>query len=236
MTGEVKRIESAAEALPTRVSQRPSVTHDDFVFRYAFRQALYAGLTVAGVGALIGAVIRLGGGWQMFVIVLGLGMTAAGGAGFMALGRSHALYAAVLGISTSVVYAPTEQETVRAFVPSRNGAGTILAGNFSLTAEQWRGVFDTARRNGNRITRDGSMRYLPRDMYRNWQDTLGELGRLGFVDEAGNVTTAGWEFYNQQVLPASPTGLNARSGAPSTPARARPANARGENGAVGEWE
>ncbi len=125
---------------------------------------------------------------------------------------------------------------LRPFVPSRNAPATIRVGAFRLPRETWARLFAAAEANDGRLTRDVADDCLPRDLYRNWAETKGELVRLGIIDESGRVTERGWEFYRTEVSPPSPTADNPRAGAHSTHARRTRGAHGGDLTLVGEGE
>jgi hypothetical protein len=120
---------------------------------------------------------------------------------------AHAAYTRHLGMSETQTYnEPRPVEQVRPFMPTRNGSQTIRAGRFQLPAATWAALFETAEANGGRLTRDGAIKAgLPRDLYRDWQTTLGELQRLGIVDGNGQITEQGWRLQGN-YYPPSPNG------------------------------
>lgn len=93
---------------------------------------------------------------------------------------------------------------VRPFIASQNAPATIQVGTWRLTRDNWDALFAVARANGGRLTRDAVQRSraLPRNFYYNWSATLGELVRLGLVDETGRVTAQGWNFYRRDISPS----------------------------------
>ena len=124
------------------------------------------------------------------------------------------------------VISESEAPSVRPFVPSQNAPATIRVGSWRLPRETWAALFDVARANGGRLTRDAvtKARALPRELYRDWSATLGELQRLGFVDETGRVTTEGWTFAR---------GLSPRSAGAETLVQPPSTHARRTHGANG---
>ena len=112
--------------------------------------------------------------------------------------------------------------TVRPFVASANAPTTLRVGAFQLSRKTWAELFQIAERNGGRLTRDAADDVLPRQLYRNWQDTLDELQRLGLTDAQGRVTAEGWNFYREvSPHPVAATG----------PARGTSTHARRTHGA-----
>ena len=203
-----------------RVSTRPAAGFDEYVLVYARAQRFNVSLIFAGMALAIGAAIYLAGGVLIAVVAVGLALAGGGGAGFLIAAGAHAAYTRHLGVNVTQTYAapPSAGPSVRPFVPSSAGPRTVRAGRFQLPAATWSALFAAAEANGGRLTRDGAARVLPRDLYRNWQATIGELQRLGMVDGDGQVTAGGWEFARRDVLPLPHDGDELMS-APSTHAR-----------------
>lgn len=106
--------------------------------------------------------------------------------------------------------------------------GTIRRGRFSLDREMWQRFFSVAQANGGRVTRDAivAARALPREHYHNWNETRGELQRLGIIDERNAITDTGRAFYAQEV--ALPYLRVVPRGVPSTNANGRTEHERSE--------
>lgn len=212
--------ESATAAPPPlRTSTRAAVSFEAFVLDYAREQRRNVFLSFTGIATIAGAIMRTGGTAQIVLCAFGLGLAVAGLAALALAADAHAAYTRLLATATVTTYAtpPPASPGVRAFVPSTNGTQTIRAGKFKLDAAQWVKLFQTAG-DGGRLTRDGAAKVLPRELYRAWGDTLGELARLGIVDDSGIITPAGWTWYKSNVSPYSTEGASP-SGAISTHAR-----------------
>lgn len=209
------------QALPplARATQRPAAEFHEYVIAYSRGQRWNVFLIFAGVALAIGAGMYLGGGLLIILAALGLGLTGAGGGGLLIAAGAHASYTRHLGMTTTRTYAepPPARAVVRPFVPSTNPS-TVRAGKFQLPAATWAALFNSAATNDGRLTRDAAMKVLPRSMYRDWQSTLGELQRLGMVDDDGRVTPAGWMFARRDVAPY-PDNAEAHTGTHSTHAR-----------------
>lgn len=120
------------------------------------------------------------------------------------------------------VPAAAVEATVRPFVPSSSGPSTVRVGSWRLPRETWLALFNAAQANNGKLTRDIADDHLPRNLYRDWRNTKGELMRLGLIDDDGRITAEGWTFYRTQVAP-SPTGEVTITPAQSTHARRAPA-------------
>lgn len=209
-----------ASPSPASTKTRPSVTYREFVIEYTHLQRRNALAVTAGVTLIVGAAIRLDGYALLVVAALGLGLFLSGLTGLLVAAAAHADYSRRLGLTTSTTYnEPAAPRPVRAFVASQNGAtsSTVRAGRYSLDRSVWVALFET-RNADDRLTRDAAVKVLPRAMYRDWSSTLGELGRLGLVDEDGRITATGWQWYNETVTPLPQSGKTP-AGSTSTPAR-----------------
>lgn len=201
-----------------RQSSRANVDFNSFVFTFAGKVARYVFLIFTGAGLIAGAGITLEGAAAVMLVAGGLGLVGAGLAGAAAATSAHGAYSRHLAISSTTVYQEPKPEpaAVRPFVPSRNGQQhgmSIRVGRFKLPLA----LFESTNRDG-RLTRDGAIRAgLSRELYRDWQSTLGELARLGIVDGDGKITPQGWELYRDYS--PYPNGDGAPAGAYSTPAR-----------------
>lgn len=205
---------------PARTTARPSVDYDTFVLRYARAQRANVLLAFVGVALITGGIMYTHGAPMVILVALGLGLAAAGLGGLAIAMGAHADYTRHLAMTTATTYAaPVEASPgVRAFVPSANGAPTIRAGKFKLERATWVKLFETAAAHDDRLTRDSATKVLPRNLYRDWQNTIGELVRLGMVDGEGRITAGGWQWYQENLSPY-PNGGEAPTGAYSTPAR-----------------
>ena len=211
-----------AGAPPTlaRSTRRPAADFEEYVLRYARAQRANIGLVFAGVAVVVGGGLNLHSAAAVVVAVgVGLGLAAAGAGGLLIAAGAHAAYTRYLGMSETQVFTapPPAPPTVRPFVPSTNPT-TIRAGRFQLPAATWSSLFDAARANGGRLTRDGAAKALPRALYRDWQTTADELRRLDIIDADGMVTAAGWQFARRDLSPY-PIGAKSAAGAQSTHAR-----------------
>ena len=212
---------------PVKTSSRPAADFDSYVLRYSKAQRSNILLSVTGIGAIVGAITNTHGAPMVMLVSFGLGLAAAGLAALAIAERAHARYTEHLSTATVTTYAtePTAAP-VRAFIPSANGAPTVRAGKFRLTRQQWTRLFQTAG-DGGKLTRDNAMRALPRELYRDWANTLDELRRLGIVDDNGVITPDGWSWYSANVSPYSTDALST-SGAQGTHAPARTASTAGQ--------
>ncbi len=204
-----------------RSTRRPAADFEEYVLRYARAQRANIGLMFAGVAVAVGGGLHLQGAALVVVVAIGLGLAGSGGGGFLIAAGAHAAYTRYLGISETTTYTtPPATTTVRPFVPSTNPT-TIRAGRFQLPAATWAALFNAARANGGRLTRDGATKALPRALYRDWQTTADELRRLDIIDADGMVTAAGWEFARRELSPY-PSGAMSAAGTHSTHARRTP--------------
>ena len=209
-----------ASPSPASTKTRPTVTYREFVIEYTSLQRRNALAVAAGVTLVTGAAMRLDGYALLLVAALGLGLILSGLTGLLVAAAAHADYSRRLGVTTSTTYnQPEEARPVRAFIASQNGraSSTVRAGRYSLDRAVWVALFET-RNEDDRLTRDAAVKVLPRARYRDWQTTLGELGRLGLVDSSGRITATGWQWYNEAVMPLPQSGMTP-AGAHSTPAR-----------------
>lgn len=213
----------AIQPTPARTATRPTVAYPEYVMAFARSAAGYIFLTFAGVALSVGAGMYIDGRMMVLFVAVGLGIAAAGAGGLLAVLTAHATYTRHLAVSSTTTYQepPAAGPTVRPFVPSSNGAPTVRAGRFKLTRDEWARLFQSAG-DGGRLTRDNAAKILPRALYREWAATLGELARLGIVDDDGRITPAGWEFYQGTISP-HPNGDSSAAGTHSTHARRAPA-------------
>ncbi|MBP8947284.1 MAG: hypothetical protein KBG73_00480 [Candidatus Promineofilum sp.] len=202
-----------------QVTTRPAAEFHEYVLTYSRAQRANVGLIFLGAAVAIGAAFYLSDGWLIAGAALGLGLAGGGGAGFLIAAGAHAAYTRYLSVNVTRTYAepPAPAEAVRPFVPSSNGPATIRAGRFSLPAATWAALLAAADANGGKLTRDAAAKVLPRDLYRDWATTAGELARLGVIDAGGMVTAAGRGMMSGNS--PYPIGHNAPTGASSTRAR-----------------
>ncbi len=210
-----------------RATRRPSTNFDAYVLVYSNHQRRNAFLIFAGIPLALGGGIYLEAALQILFVAVGIGVSGAGATGLLTAAAAHTSFTRHLADITTEAYAeapPTE--TLRPFMPSRNGTNstTIRAGRFILPAATWAELFASADNEG-RLTRDGVVRVLPRAIYRDWKKTMGELQRLGLVADDGRVVVAAWERLLGE--PPHPNGVETAAGAHST-------HARRTNGAHGE--
>ena len=202
---------------PVRETARVNVSYREYVNDYAKMIGLCLFVLFCGVGLIVGSVMTLEGPLMGLFASVGLAMTAGGGGSMLAAMTAHDAYTRHLATTRTKTYQPAEErptEGGRAFIPSTNGAGrTVHVGAHWLTPELWRALEATANRDG-RITRDGAIKALPRRLYRNWSETIGELVRLGLVDSTGLITPLG-----KQGLPPYPNSDGRENGGHSTHAR-----------------
>lgn len=203
---------------PVRTSSRPAADFDSYVLRYAREQRRNVLLAFTGISMIVGAIVYTTGAPMVLLVSFGLGLAAAGLMALAIAERAHGRYTEHMAVATVTTYQePTPAPAVRAFVPSTNGAPSIRAGKFRLSRQQWIRLFQSSSE-GGRLTRDGAVKALPRELYRDWSGTLAELARIGIVDDSGVITPDGWEWYTANVSPYSPEGA-APSGAQGTHAR-----------------
>jgi hypothetical protein len=204
-----------------RQSNRALVSYEIYVLAYSARQR--SNMLLAGLGILLVVIAGayLSGLWLVVAGILG-GVGILVGLGSLWLtAEAHDQYRNELAVSVSETYAsppPTPQpETLRPFVAAtENGSTTILVGRFSLPPATLAALFRTAAANDGQLTRDAAVRILPRPLYRDWNGTMGELQRLGWVDSDNRPTAEGWAAISNR--PPSPDD-ESRAGAYSTHAR-----------------
>ena len=212
---------------PVRTSSRPAADFDSYVLRYSKAQRNNALLIATGAAMIVGAITYTAGAAMVLLVSFGIGQMLAGAVALAIAGKAHERYTEHLATATVTTYQdPAPAAAVRAFVPSTNGAPTVRAGKFRLTRQQWTRLFQSSSE-GGRLTRDGAIKALPRELYRDWSGTLAELARLGIVDDAGVITPDGWSWYSANVSPYSADALPT-SGAQGTHAPARTASTAGQ--------
>lgn len=194
-----------------KTTARPSVTFDDYVTGYTRLQRANVLGAFMGITVATGAIMYLHGAPMVLLVAAGVGIAAAGLASLAIAAEAHAAYTRHFGMTTATTYAtPTPAGPgLRPFVASQNGAPTIRAGRFQLPAATWAALFATA--DNGRLTRDKSMKVLPRALYRDWQSTLEELARLGIVDGDGTITAAGLQWYDATISPTLPATMPGRA-------------------------
>lgn len=193
--------------LTARSTSRATVDYDTYVLRYAARQRGHVLLAVVGLVVTIGAAVYLSGAWLIMAAAVGIGLSAAGCAGFLVTADAHATYTRHLAVSVSETYsrpAPRPQpETVRPFVASANGDGrTTNTGPLAFSPQVWRDLFDRALANGGAVVRDDAQRAgVGRRWYHGegWGQFQAELTRLGFIDGRNRLTPAALSWYDQQI-------------------------------------
>ena len=186
-----------------KTTARPSVTYTEYVKDYALLSFRFALLCFFGIALIIGAGIYLDAALMVAFVALGFGMAGGGGAGLLAASTAHSVYSRHLSIITATTYehdTQTPRPGPRAFIPSTNAPQQIKVAGHWLTDAVWRKLYETADRDG-RIKRDAAQKVLPRQLYRDWQTTLGELARLGLVDEGGYISPFGKQAYTQGLSP-----------------------------------
>lgn len=211
---------------------------DAYVFRYSGRQRANILILVLGVVLGIGALVYLDrdrGPILVLAVALALGLVAAGGVSFLITGRAHDDYTRLSVSRTDVYHDPRPQPVadVRPVVPDADSDATIRRGRFALPLSTWLRLFKSASDNDGRLARDKvvSGRGLPRDLYHGdaWQSTLGELRRLGLIDDENCVTVTGWAFRDSLLSPFPDGGnLPSRSRLERTGTNERPRTAAGE--------
>ena len=223
-------LETAAAPPLARATTRNTTDFDSFVMRYARAQGGSVALIFGGAGLAIGGGMWLEPGALMVAFAAaGLALVGMGGSAFAFRAAAHADWRNYFGTTTDRTYAEpaAAAPTVRPFVPSSNGTNTVRVGRFSLPTATWAELFETAGAAGGRLTRDAATRVLPRPLYRDWQATLGELQRLGYVDDEARPTAAAWDAVG--LRPPHPGGERP-AGAYSTHAR----RTHGAHGAAGQ--
>jgi len=212
-------LETAAAPPLARATTRNTTDFDSFVMRYARAQGGSVALIFGGAGLAIGGGMWLEPGALMVAFAAaGLALVGMGGSAFAFRAAAHADWRNYFGTTTDRTYAEpaAAAPTVRPFVPSSNGTNTVRVGRFSLPTATWAELFETAGAAGGKLTRDAATRVLPRPLYRDWQATLGELQRLGYVDDEARPTAAAWDAV--ALRPPHPGGERP-AGAYSTHAR-----------------
>jgi len=223
-------LETAAAPPLARATTRNTTDFDSFVMRYARAQGGSVALIFGGAGLAIGGGMWLEPGALMVAFAAaGLALVGMGGSAFAFRAAAHADWRNYFGTTTDRTYAEpaAAAPTVRPFVPSSNGTNTVRVGRFSLPTATWAELFETAGAAGGKLTRDAATRVLPRPLYRDWQATLGELQRLGYVDDEARPTAAAWDAVG--LRPPHPGGERP-AGAYSTHAR----RTHGAHGAAGQ--
>lgn len=175
-----------------------TVSYETYVLDYGARQR--NNLLLAGVGGMfvILALAFLNDPWRGIGGALGAIGVLAGMGSLWLTADAHARYIDV-ATSVSETYAPpAPSATVRAFVPSADAPATVLSGRFSLPVATWTALFETAAVNGGKLTRDAATKVLPRPLYRDWQETVGELQRLGLIDAESRPTAAAWALVGRR--------------------------------------
>ena len=228
-----QRAQVDAALPPAKLTTRPTVSYELYVTGFSKTLARLVTMSFLGMAAAVGAGVYLSGPLLIVVGAVGLGLAAGGAVGAAAAATAHESYTRHLSHVETVNYQepPPPAPTVRAFIPSTNGAATVRAGRFQLEQPTWAALFAAAAGNGGKLTRDNAARVLPRHLYRDWSSTAGELRRLGILDDGGAVTPAGWRFYREAVGGAPlPYAGEASTGAHSTHAPRTPRTHGGAEG------
>jgi phosphate/sulfate permease len=218
----------------TRATTRATVDYPTYVLDYAWRMSMYGAMIGLGLAILSLAAFYLRPPMSYVVGTLALAPGLGGLLGALSARSSHRAFTENLAHAVSETYGPQQvepvaaQQTDRPFVPSGDRPRTILVGSHRLTPSRLAGLFQAAEADDGRVKRDLAVHFLPRDMYRDWQATVGELQRLGFVDADARPTRAGWAYVRGESPP--PPANHTPPGAQSTPARAR-THAHGANSA-----
>lgn len=234
----------SAEAAPLaglhKRTNAKDVTYEEFVSKFARRQASYIFLVTLGIFIAVGAVAYMTTDGLPRVLAAGIGvaLSFAGAAGFLFNWQAHGEYLDHgFGITTTETYQPrpaAPPENVRPFVASQNSDGrTTNTGRLNFPPAVWRDLFDRALSNGGVITRDGAQAArVGRDWYHGagWGALQEELTRLGFIDGRNRLTPTALAWYEAQI-PLPLAALPVRSRVERTNGE-RTANERGE---MGEW-
>lgn len=216
----------SAEAAPLaglhKRTNAKTVTYEEFVNRFARRQAGYVALVFFGAFVAVGAAVYLRGDAVLWLMALGAGLASFGAAGFLFNWHAHNEYLDNgFGVTTTETYQPRpaapEPTTVRPFVASANSDGrTTNTGRLDFEPRVWRDLFDRALNNGGVINRDDvAKRVLPRRWYygEGYGQLLEELTRLKFIDARNRLTPAALAWYEQQIpLPLAALPTRPRNG------------------------
>lgn len=226
------------ENVVARSTSRATVDYPTYVRGYAARLFWYVFLMVCGAVGVVAAAVYTTGAIMVIAVMVGIGLTMASAVACMAAVGAHDVYTRYLAVSTSETYEPRRAApppaTVRPFVASGNSDRTTNTGRLDFTPAVWRDLFDLALARGGVITRDEVAKPagVGRRWYHGeaWEQFLGELRRLGFIDDRNRLTPAALTWYAAQIpLPLS--SIPTRSRLERTNGE-RTANERGER--VGE--
>ena len=205
--------------IAARTTSRAVVQYEIYVLQYSGRQARHTFIMAFGVAVAILATYYLDGRPQYLAIALAVAFILTGAVGYHTTQTAHATFTEHLAVATSTTYQEPRPlaQGERPFVPSTDRPATIKVGRFPISPPLLAALIDTGANNGWRLTRDAATRVLPRNLYRDWQATVGELQRLGYLDDQARPTAAAWAFIGRR--PPLPQSDNSHPGAQSTHAR-----------------
>jgi len=184
-----------------REVNRP-VAYPEYVTGYSRMQRWNAAITVGGIIAAVAGVLYVDGLPGELLMLAGIGLGIVGSFSIAVAWDAHRQYGDEFAISRTVHYRKPDA-IARPFNPSRNGR-TIRVGRFSLPVATWEKLHDAAVANGGRITRDVATGIIPRDLYRGWGDTAGELQRMALIDDDGRIIPAAWAQLLRDEHPPAP--------------------------------
>lgn len=222
---------------------KSQVDYPTFVNGYAKRMAGFTGLLFTGAASVVGLVMAAPPVWVSYAVgAIGLGLTAAGAVGLLAVYHAHEQWLENgLGVSTRWEHRPPPpevRETVRPFVASANGT-TLNTGRLDFAPTVWQSLLDMALQNGGFVTKEIATKS---GVGRRWYHTdpaspdgyrafLSELRQLRFINERNRITDVVLTWYAAQ-FPALPLSAIAMRPVPDRPTGDRP----GATDRVGEWE
>lgn len=201
MTQRYEAVITADQPVIESETRRP-VPFPEYVTQYSRMQRGNAFMTVGGLIAAVAGVLYVDGLPGELLTLAGIGLGIVGVFSVAVAWEAHRRYGDEFAISRITHYRKPET-TVRPFNPSRNGR-TIRVGRFSLPVATWEKLHDAAVANGGRITRDVATGIIPRDLYRGWGDTAGELQRMALIDDDGRIIPAAWAQLLRDEHPPAP--------------------------------
>ena len=225
-----------------RQSNRAIVAYEIYVLDYGARQRSNMLLAGLGIVLVVVAGAYLSGLWLVVVAILGGVGILAGLGSLWITAEAHDQYRNELAVSVSETYeqphAAPPPATVRPFVAAtEEGGRATRAGRFDFTPAVWQALFSRALQNGGVLTRDTVVKPsgVGREHYHEgYERFIGELTRLGFVDERKRLTAAALAWYAEVIpLPLPPFASRTRSERTNgeRTANERPEYASG----AGEW-
>lgn len=197
-------------------SNAKSISYEDFVNKFARRQAFYVFMMVLGVFTLLGAVLHSREDMLLYMAGIGAGLMAAGAAGFLFNWQAHDAYLNNgLGVTTTETWtaprSPAPVVGTRPFVPSSNGENrptSTRTGRLNFLPGVWHDLFHQALLNDGMFTRDGArMARVGREYYHGegWHRLKAELEALRFMDEQQRMTRLALTWYEATIpLPLRP--------------------------------